>query len=212
MKFWDWLTNVFSKRASAPIQASIKPSYSVLCDQLLKYYVSKATVREGVINNTGKEVEEFQKTVDGKAQRESWCMAFMQTGLLQLCNWCVITFDEVKHLTGRELYNLTPIPKAELCYTVFAKCPDKYKGEFPGRGAWMIQKDRDENSIHGHTGCVLGPQAGVGFRTIEGNVSVDGGQGVDYKVRTIAGTPDRKVIGFIDVAQAVLDTIEENKK
>ena len=41
-------------------------------------------IREQGGNNKGPLVELMQKTVDGKAQAEAWCMAFVQSMLLML--------------------------------------------------------------------------------------------------------------------------------
>lgn len=214
MKLFSWIKSIFKKQdKSAAVEPYLPPfRYSVdtLKKVLMDWYLSQDSVKEGAENNTGKEVEAFQKTVDGISQKESWCMAFMQTGLLELCKWCVSEIPGLGHLTARELYLLVPIPKYELCFYVYTKCPTKYLYNYPVEGAWMIQKEK--TSEHGHTGCVLKVYDNNLFKTIEGNIPESFGQGVDYRMRNMSGTPTKTVLGFINVSQAVFDTISENIK
>jgi len=51
-----------------------KESIHPLVEEALKWV---GTMEKGG-DNKGPEVEEFQKAVDGKAQKEPWCMAYVQ--------------------------------------------------------------------------------------------------------------------------------------
>lgn len=140
-------------------------------------------------DNAGKMVEEFQKAVDGKAQHESWCCAFMM--------YCI---SKVEEETGFS----SILPKTEHCLTLWNKSPEECKSSIPKVGyliVWQFYKDGKATS-NGHIGIVTSIE-GARVKTIEGNTGPGSnvernGDGVYEKSRSISGSDSMKVVGFLN--------------
>ncbi|MFM6929950.1 MAG: hypothetical protein ACKOX6_15880 [Bdellovibrio sp.] len=157
-------------------------------------------IREKTGNNDGPMVELIQKTVDGVASRESWCMAFVQTCL---------AYAELK--TGLT----SPIFCSEHCMTTFRKTSKNQRVKYnPLPGAIVIWQhyDLDEKTgtitptDQGHTGIVLGADELI-FTAVEGNTTsgsngangpvVREGGGVYYTTRNRIKNGTMIVEGFL---------------
>lgn len=146
-------------------------------------------IREKTGNNDGPMVELIQKTVDGKASHEAWCMAFMQTCL---------AYAEKK--TGIR----SPISSSEHCLTVWKNTPQEMRVRYsPLPGAIVIWQHGDSTS--GHTGVVIGTDEMI-FQAVEGNTTagkdpngkvIREGGGVYFTSRLRKGNGDMKVVGFL---------------
>ena len=139
--------------------------------------------------NCGAEVEEFQRTVDGRAQGEAWCMSWLQTIVERVSS----RFDAPN-----------PLPKSELCRAVWHGTPLKYRAESPSFGMGVIWKR--------HCGLVTRRDSGSPvFHTIEGNTNTRGereGDGVYRKIRQIkGGTGSFELLGFVDLPAMIRDGI-----
>ncbi|MBD2102194.1 CHAP domain-containing protein [Leptolyngbya sp. FACHB-261] len=156
-----------------------------------KELVAVATSYVGVEErgpNRGKEVEMFQKAVDGKAQGEPWCMGFVQ--------FCIKTVEASTRSQSK-------IFRSEHCLTVWEKSPKDLRLARPEPGCLIIW--RHGNSSKGHVGFVEKVKAdGKNFTTVEGNTG--GGSGVERegdgvyrKSRDIDGAGSMKVAGFLRV-------------
>lgn len=152
--------------------------------------VEEATKWLGVIedkhkgDNKGVEVELFQKAVDGKAQGESWCMAFVQYCIKQI---------EIEFKIQCLVY------KSEHCLTVFRNSQPKVVKE-PQPGDLIIW--RFGNTDKGHVGIIKEILPGKRVITIEGNTSDSQavereGDGVFEKNRSLLGSDQMRVVGFI---------------
>lgn len=140
-------------------------------------------------NNRGYEVELIQKTVDGKAQGEPWCLAYVES---------IIAYCEVK--TGVK----SPLKATEHCMTLWNATPSdlRVKGT-PMAGAVVIW--RHGNSTSGHTGIIK--SAGDRIMSVfEGNTThgvdakgkvVRDGGGCYLNKRDRKGSGSMKVMGFI---------------
>lgn len=157
----------------------------------LMVYAAEACVgiREEGGNNKGPLVELIQETV-GSANREAWCMSFVQT---------CIAYAEVK--TGV----VSPLAATEHCMTLWGKTKASQKVKvFPARGAIIIWQHG--TSSNGHTGFFLESPKKGHMTTIEGNtesglsstgsVERDGG-GVYLTSRSMVKNGTMKVVGFI---------------
>jgi hypothetical protein len=160
------------------------------------YYAAECCVgiRESGGNNKGPMVELIQETVGG-ADREAWCMSFVQTCL---------AYAELK--TGKK----SPIAVSEHCLTVWAKTPKTARVKFlPAAGAIIIWQHGASQS--GHTGLFIEGLDPIkdGYKsmgTIEGNtesgltssgsVERDGG-GVYQTKRSMIKNGSMKVVGFL---------------
>lgn len=135
-------------------------------------------------DNKGKEVEMFQKAVDGVAAGEPWCMAFVQFCIKQI----------------EEKYKIQCLVfKSEHCMTVLSKSQMKVVKD-PQPGDLMIW--RFGNTMNGHVGIVKRILAGGRVETIEGNTSDSesverNGDGVFLKNRSLKGSEQMRVVGFI---------------
>lgn len=136
--------------------------------------------------NAGPEVEMFQRTVDGKAQKESWCMCFVQ--------YCL-------HQVETQLGIRSNVFNSEHCLTVFHKTAlDLYRPR-PESGFIVIWQHGQ--TAAGHTGIVTRVINDVQFETIEGNTSDSSsvernGDGVYKKVRLLHPTGEMRIVGFLD--------------
>lgn len=135
-------------------------------------------------NNQGPMVELLQKTI-GSADREPWCMSFIQTCL---------AYAEVK--TGVK----SPVIASEHCRSVWAETPKKQRVKSqPLKYAIVIWGL--EGSSSGHTGVMVEHVAhSQYFRSIEGNTgdsSDRDGDGVFYKRRDWIRTGNLVKLGFL---------------
>lgn len=142
-------------------------------------------VTESGGDNHGKDVENFQRAVDGKAQGESWCMAFVQ--------FCI-----------RRVIDKTMFPATEHCLTAWNKAnPNaKYALDSQDVRPGFVVIWRHGLSMNGHTGIVTAVSKDS-FETVEGNTSMGSGierngDGVYARSRSRFCTGTMKVVGFID--------------
>lgn len=160
---------------------------------LVQAACSMVGIKELTGNNDGEWVSEIQKTVDGSADGEPWCMAFVQS---------MIAYVEFK--TGIQ----SPLFATEHCLTLWNKTQDVYKVKnIPLSGAIVIWRHGD--TLNGHTGIVLDCD-GNEFSAVEGNASGymvpvaseienvnRNGNGVFYTRRSKFRSGDMKVLGFL---------------
>lgn len=158
--------------------------------KLLEATVSKATEYIGTIesggDNSGPLVELFQKAVDGKAQKESWCLSFVQYVLKSVS-------------ASSKLY------PTEHCMTAWNKTPVACRLLSPVPGCvviWQYYDKRGKPTAAGHCGIVTRVHPD-GFDSIEGNTGpgtevVREGDGVYPKRRFFAGTKKMKIVGYIN--------------
>lgn len=161
-----------------------------ISDLLIQKAQSQVDVRESAPND-GVEVRKYQAII-GKAEKEAWCMSFMQWVSLQVCTSLGIT---------------NPLHPSEHCATVWDNTQAKYRLAKPKRGAVFIQKSR--TSDDGHTGLCLDGNTPM-FKTIEGNTNAAGsrdGDGVYENERYTTGTPTRTVLGYIDLPRMIYDVL-----
>jgi hypothetical protein len=133
-------------------------------------------------HNAGPMVELIQKTVGG-ADKEPWCMGFVQTCL---------AYAEKK--TGIK----SPVAVSEHCLTVWNNTPKNMRVKnIPAPGAIIIW--RHGTTQAGHTGLVLGWQSSK-MDTVEGNTgsgNMREGDGVYFKNRSTTANGKMKVVGFL---------------
>lgn len=154
--------------------------------ELIRAAESKIGVTEHGGNNKGPEVEKFQKAVDGKAQGEPWCAAFVQ--------YCI---SEVAANLGATVV----VHRSEHCMTIWSKTPGVHRYKSPKPGYLVIWNY--ESSTNGHIGIVRRVIDEFTIETIEGNTSPDDkaiereGDGVYRKVRTTKTVGKMRLVGFI---------------
>lgn len=164
----------------------------LIADMLIAKARSKIGVMEKGGNNKGKEVEEFQKAVDGRASREAWCMCFVQWVTKEVC---------------KDLGIKSPLFPTEHCNTLYDKTHKDYLKPVPGRGYAFIQKTRVKNRTNGHTGFCENATTPK-FNTVEGNTDPEGGSegdGVYETFRFTTGTLTKTVRGYIDLPTQIYE-------
>lgn len=136
-----------------------------------------------VTHNKSPLIELLQKTVDGSADREPYCMAGIQSWL---------AFAEKK--TGIK----SPIYATEHCMTCWNSTPKSSRvKKIPATGAIIIWKRGSTSS--GHTGVMLEWMTSK-MNTCEantGSANMSEGDGIFYKTRSTTATGSLKVVGFL---------------
>ncbi len=164
-------------------------------DRLITEAMKWVGIRESGGANKGKEVEAFQRAVDGKAQGEPWCLAFAQFVVSQVC----------------ESYGISnPLFATEHCQSFYNNTAKRYLRKLPERGFIFIMKFRTGQT--GHAGFCLNRERE--FETIEGNTNIIGsreGDGVYVKTRFLEGTASMSMRGFIDVPMMIYDELSKAK-
>lgn len=160
---------------------------SIIANVLVEEAEKTVGISEEGGENSGRLVEEFQRTVDGRAVREPWCMSWLQT---------VVARSSARFGTSN------PLPQSELCRAVWLKAPLKYRSPTPAWGYAVIWA--------GHCGLVTLCYS-KGFNTIEGNTNLGGsrdGDAVHRKTRSKKGGMGAfALLGFLDIPTMILDGI-----
>jgi hypothetical protein len=170
--------------------------------QIAKALIDRARTFIGVTeqggDNRGKDVEMFQRAVDGKASREAWCMCFVQH--------CVKETKAQLEKTGLYKKVFITLYPSEHCMTVWNKTNPKYRRTEPKKGyvvIWQYYKN-GKATAQGHTGIVdsVSNDGKSSMLTIEGNTGPGGaivreGDGVYAKTRSISGSSSMKIVGFL---------------
>lgn len=164
--------------APAPAPSTVQYNVAVLAEAH-KWVGTK----ESGGNNHGTQVELFQKAVDGVAEGEPWCMAFIQ--------FCVKQVEV-------ELNIHSLIKRSEHCLTVFRNSPASLRSTEPQIGCIVIWQHG--TSERGHTGIIHSVCDDGTIITVEGNTNADGssdGDGVYIKKRHLKGDGDMHIVGYL---------------
>lgn len=140
-------------------------------------------------DNSGHVVELFQRTI-GRAEKESWCMSFVQS--------CIAYVEQ-------KLGVMSPVIASEHCLTVWQETPASQRVQnVPKEGAICIWQHG--KTSQGHTGITATPVANHLFHSYEGNTTggvMPGGEivregGGSYEtVRSLDGAGDMHIVGFL---------------
>lgn len=182
-KMIDFIDKKLASNGAAQLAIQNKDARSLLI------YAAEACVgiREAGGNNRGPMVELIQETI-GKAEREGWCMSFVQT---------MVAYVEVK------LKIKSPLFPTEHCMTAWNNTPKSQRVKIqPLPGAIAVWKKG--NSQSGHTGFMT-EWRGKTFEAVEGNTEsgvngsevVRDGGGVYLTNRNSTGTGTMKLVGFL---------------
>lgn len=136
-------------------------------------------------DNSGPEVEMFQKAVNAHPAKEAWCADFV-----------IFCIEQVE----RKLNVKSAIYHSEAAQDLFYKSPESMRLIDPIPGCVIIW--RHGNTSLGHAGIVEAVAKDGYLTTIEGNTGdgtgiVREGDGVYRRIRSKIGTPAMSVVGFI---------------
>lgn len=132
----------------------------LLVKEALKWIGTKETGGE----NRGKEVEMFQRAVDGKAQGEPWCLAFVQ--------FCVKAAGKEYERRHGGVNKPDVFYQTEHCMTLWSKTDPRARLNDPIPGClviWQYWKD-GRPTPQGHVGIVVSV-FDQNIETVEGNTS-----------------------------------------
>lgn len=117
-------------------------------------------------NNRGQMVEMFQRSVDGKACGEAWCMGFVQYCVNAVDRCLAAVFAEADSC-GRSL-----IYRSKHCLTVWNRSKE-LQLEKPKPGTLCIWQECKDGmpTAQGHVGVVVGVNDDGTMLTVEGNTS-----------------------------------------
>lgn len=156
---------------------------------LLEAFVTEARRWIGVTekggNNSGPEVEMFQKAVDGKAVKEAWCASFMQ--------YCI---KEVAKRFGVA----QAVASTEHCMTLWNMSKTALRSATPKVGYLVVWNHK--GTANGHIGVVTRIIDSTTFEALEGNTGPGSGveregDGVYLKIRSIHGAGNMLVKGYV---------------
>lgn len=174
----------------------VQINLSKVMSQLLLLEASRwVTIREQGTNK-GQMVELFQKAVDGKAQGEPWCMAYVQYCVKMAYEQFNISHPHVAGYIQNVLY------PSEHCLTVWNKTPVIARTDKPYPGCLVIW--RYGNTTNGHVGIIREVSEDMKtLYTFEGNTGagvgvVREGDGVYPRTRSAEGSGDMKVVGYLE--------------
>lgn len=131
------------------------------------------------------EINIFRAAMDGKANGEPWCAAFV--------SFCI---KEAEGKLGR----LADVIHSESCMEIWNSSPRKARVAKPEPGAIVIWNR--VGTPFGHTGIVVGARQPETFASIEGNTMPGPGieregTGVYLKIHGIKGTMSYRIMGFL---------------
>jgi hypothetical protein len=147
-------------------------------------------------DNDGLQIQVFQKYVDNKANRESWCLAF-----LQYCLGQVETNEKIR----------TRLFKTEHVMTMWNKTPQELRSDKPKEGCIVVWNFKGTTS--GHCGVITKVHTDK-IETIEGNTSDSKdvereGDGVYKKERALTTKGKMKIVGYLDPFVNLLKSLPE---
>jgi len=177
-----YLLSLIFKPASSTLTVHSASAEEVLLEEAKRWLGTKE-----IGENSGPAVEEFQRAVDGKAVKESWCAAFVM--------FCINQVEQKLGIKSR-------VYKSELCTNVWAKSPPELRLTTPKPGCLVIWQKR--LSILGHIGIVVKIEDHW-LHTIEGNTAPDGygiqrdGDGVYYKIHDLNTPTNMTLLGYLRV-------------
>jgi uncharacterized protein (TIGR02594 family) len=155
-------------------------------------------------DNKGKEVEMFQKAVDGKASGEPWCAAFVQYCVKQVCS---------------KYKNVPAIPSSESCMFIWNNTSSSQRISSPEPGCIIIWNH--EGTAKGHVGIVSSVFKPHGaesakMETIEGNTGPESsvnreGDGVYKKTRYTKTFSKMKIMGYLKPFKVQIIEVEKPK-
>lgn len=184
-KMFNYIDNKLKNNGAAQNAIVTKDARSLFI------YASEACV--GILeqggNNKGPLVEELQKTVDGRASREPFCMGAVQTWLAYV---------------ERKIGVVSPIYSSEHCMTTWRETSTKQRVKtMPLAGTiiiWQHYKNRKPTEA-GHTGVETEILKGnKSMETVEANTgdgSMRDGDGVYIRTRSLVKDGSMRVVGFL---------------
>ena len=204
MKLTEWLNSLFKTKPvkPAPVPTVVEPvaykrilEKQVVVDMLKAEFVKLLGIKE-LSPNRSKTIDIIVDEFHGQ-HGEPYCAYTCSHVILQVCNKLEIDYPKSVYRGGSSQGFLK-------------ESSAQYVHHYPAAGMLMIQTNRD-NSTLGHVGlCTSSLLPNGTFETIEANTDNQIKTRAD---RTMSGPLTKKVSGFVDVAQAIVDQWEaENIK
>lgn len=160
-------------------------------EELVRVADSFVGIKEEGGDNRGFWIEQFQKSVDGTAEREAWCVGFVQ--------FCAKQVDK-KFGIKNYLYPTESVITLWERLSLWQRLPSPMIGSL----AFWQHYDGIKPTRKGHVGIVRRVFDNNTFQTVEGNTS-DGssinreGDGVFFKVRPLTQVGSMRLLGFAQI-------------
>lgn len=165
---------------------AVKKGHPINRNHALAAYAAQfeGVKEEGI--NSGRWVKAFQRAVDGRAEGEPWCCAFV--------NYCLKGVDPLGNGPSK-------VFRSENCWMTWQTTPMSLRVSGPKTGVlslWNVP-----GTQKGHIGIVSAWDGGDTFRAWEGNTSEGTGgsqregDGVFLRQRAVAGYPKFALLGFL---------------
>jgi hypothetical protein len=145
----------------------------------------------------------------GGSLGDPYCMWGMQEAIDELCIYYGI---------NRQLVSLS-IPKGGSTQQVFARSAEHLKKFYPIPMSMVFWR-QNSNPTRGHVGMVTGPIThDSAFQTFEFNTAIQSidevvrdGEGAGFLMRRLNGTGTMKIIGYVDVYQAICEVLQKQER
>jgi hypothetical protein len=153
-------------------------------------------VKEVGGDNSGQLVEMFQRSVDGKAQREAWCLSFIF--------YCIKQTDLLADSLFLQSLQPTTLKPTKHCMTLFRSSKNNLL-KTPEVGCIMLWEfvKKGKPTDQGHAEVVIEVHKDhvvtVGGNTSDGTGVNREGDGVYRRVRSVLGSPSMAVRGYLKV-------------
>lgn len=214
---FEFVKRVFSRKPSIPAPTIPEPPpvseagpvtrdfvtglYLNLCHNIRGGVTPYKKIRETKGKNRSPELDQLILK-QGGSLGEPYCVYGQQQAIDDICSILKIDRKSVA------------IPEGGSSQRVFKKSPDRFKKSEPAPMrivVWQYASD----PTHGHCGMCLSEADGSGlFQTFEFNTNPDpgavirDGQGAHFVNRNVAGTRSMKIVGYIDLFEAIAETIQ----
>lgn len=194
----DWIKNLFKLPAAKPPEKPTPISPKPMRSHAL------------VVGTLIKVAEKFvgEKETKGKNRSPLIDQIITDQGGTLGSPYCMYGMQHVIKLTCSALGVKNPMPKGGGTQSVWSKIPWLYKSKAePMVGDLIFFQSRSDKS-RGHVGLVVDLLPKERLLCIEWNTNAKGvrdGEGVFLKERKLSGNATLSVLGFVDVAQMILD-------
>lgn len=199
--FLEFLKDFFKFLSAAPevvAPVPVKPliDYDYIAQALEEKFNKLVGIKEQNRNNRHPIIDEIVESEKGR-KGESYCAYTMSYIINQVCADLDLKYPKTLYRGGSS-------------QGFFYKSSGEYtKLTKPKKGLAFIQQTKDDPA-RGHVGYCTGPINSNGFwSTVEGNTDNMIKKRFD---RSFSGTTTKKHLGFVDLAQAILDQYKEKNK
>ena len=172
--------------------------YLNLCHKMSGGVTPYKKIRETAGKNRSPQLDALIKAQGGSIG-EPYCVYGQQQAIDDLCSILMLKRSSIA------------IPEGGSSQRVFKKSPDRFKKSKPAPMRLVVWQYLSDPT-HGHFGmCLSDADSNGSFQTFEFNTNPDSsavvrdGQGAHFVIRNVSGTRTMKIIGYIDLFEAMAE-------